>query len=75
MFFRGHLQRLKFHDQVARYREKERQQKLIEDFSRRVVAERKDFFLNLFTTKLSEPGIVGGEQEDKRGMILRFYSV
>lgn len=59
---RGHLQRLKFRDQLASYREKEKQQKLIEDFSRRVVAERKDFFLHLFTAKFTEPGIMDGEQ-------------
>ena len=72
MSFRGHLQRLKFRDQLASYREKEKQQKLIEDFSRRVVAERKDFFLHLFTAKFSEPGIMDGELEDRKVMILRY---
>ena len=51
------MQRIKFHKQLGRYREKERDRKLMEDFGRRVISRVEA--LQPFTAKISVPTTTG----------------
>lgn len=54
------MQRIKFHKQLGRYREKERDRKLMEDFGRRVISRVEA--LQPFTAKISVPTTTGEEK-------------
>jgi len=66
-FTRGSLQRIKFHRQLAWYREQERNRKLLEDYGRRVISDREASILQAVTTKISKSEILTTE-EDRPGI-------
>lgn len=52
---RGHLQRCRFKEQIAMFREQERNRKLMEEFASRLVGEQDESFLQNFMETLSLP--------------------
>lgn len=59
------MQRIKFRKQLGRFREKERDRKLMEDFGRRVISCMEASTLQPFTAKISIPTTMEKDGEGK----------